>query len=334
MNFVAASSVTFAVILWDIDAYAILGEFRGHQSAITCAAFSKDNQFLISGSYDKAIRIWNVATQEKLKHYNCDSSAVSVCFNRERSLAIAHMFDESVKVLLLMYWDSHASANHPAKYGSCKTCISYDDTKYVCCNTKSGRSFKPWDHVESDICVDTVDTGKVFFNQTPLHQLKGHSLGCVDVSVSPVDNTAASCSSNGEVLLWDLDGGHILATFLNPLTTGQSHEAKICFNNAGTQIASSHIKLLSIWELASHQLLLSFETNGIISCFGFTPDDTRIAVGQRVARGPVGDCNFVLYDISVSEASLVPVFESPPEEVKERGADIVICCSFPAVVLL
>ncbi len=56
--------------LWDATAGTIVKEFKaydekafpkGHQSSVYCAAFSSDGKYIVSGSLDKTIKLWNVA---------------------------------------------------------------------------------------------------------------------------------------------------------------------------------------------------------------------------------------------------------------------------------
>ncbi len=36
----------------------------GHTKPVVCIIFSKDERFIISGSYDKTIKIWSALTQK------------------------------------------------------------------------------------------------------------------------------------------------------------------------------------------------------------------------------------------------------------------------------
>jgi WD40 repeat protein len=51
----------------DIDSGKILHELKGHEAPLTSIAFSPDGKKLVSASYDKTARIWDVASGKELK---------------------------------------------------------------------------------------------------------------------------------------------------------------------------------------------------------------------------------------------------------------------------
>ena len=54
------------VILWDTASGREVGELEGHLNRVTSVAFSPDGKTLASGSYDKNILLWDVATRRPL----------------------------------------------------------------------------------------------------------------------------------------------------------------------------------------------------------------------------------------------------------------------------
>ena len=55
--------------LWDRDSFICEKVFQGHEQFVNCLQF--DNNFLISGSYDKTIRIWDLETTEMASYLHC-----------------------------------------------------------------------------------------------------------------------------------------------------------------------------------------------------------------------------------------------------------------------
>jgi WD40 repeat protein len=41
---------------------------RGHSSEVTSVAYSPDGKHIVSGSWDKTVKIWDAATGEKVSH--------------------------------------------------------------------------------------------------------------------------------------------------------------------------------------------------------------------------------------------------------------------------
>ena len=58
-----SSSVERTAKLWDASTGQQLATLDGHSEVVNSVAFSPDGKLLVSGSVDKAIKIWNVAAQ-------------------------------------------------------------------------------------------------------------------------------------------------------------------------------------------------------------------------------------------------------------------------------
>ena len=56
----AASHDSFDIHLWSVQTGALLDQLSGHEGPISTLAFTPDGRSLISGSWDRTIRIWNV----------------------------------------------------------------------------------------------------------------------------------------------------------------------------------------------------------------------------------------------------------------------------------
>jgi len=73
-NVVATASDEGSIYLWDLRAKKKVLTFtleadRSHRGPVTCASFSYTGQELISGGWDKAVRLWDVRTgRQKSEH--------------------------------------------------------------------------------------------------------------------------------------------------------------------------------------------------------------------------------------------------------------------------
>lgn len=56
----AASHDSFDIHLWSVQTGALLDQLSGHEGPISTLAFTPDGRYLISGSWDRTIRVWNV----------------------------------------------------------------------------------------------------------------------------------------------------------------------------------------------------------------------------------------------------------------------------------
>ena len=56
----------------------VYSHVTGHQRGVSSVHFSPDGTRLVTGSYDKTVKIWNPATGEELCQLSCDSAVLSV----------------------------------------------------------------------------------------------------------------------------------------------------------------------------------------------------------------------------------------------------------------
>ena len=113
-------------------------------------AFSADGTRIISGSYDKSVRVWDASTGAELKVLNGHTDWVnSVAFSADGTRIISGSFDKSVRV-----WDASTGAEpvlpivHTHSVNSItsacnNTCIALDSEEYAQLSMV-GRAYPPW----------------------------------------------------------------------------------------------------------------------------------------------------------------------------------------------
>jgi WD40 repeat protein len=76
-------------------------ELPGHSAAVTCASFSLDGRWIVSGSHDKTIRIWSVATgKEIVKLLGHSAPLTSVTFSSDGLRVLSSSQDTTARL-----WD-------------------------------------------------------------------------------------------------------------------------------------------------------------------------------------------------------------------------------------
>ncbi|KAG6816769.1 hypothetical protein H0H93_007778 [Arthromyces matolae] len=74
----------------------------GHTERVTSVAFSSDGSRIVSGSFDRSVRVWDASTGQELKVMDGHTERVtSVAFSSDGSRIVSGSFDRSVRV-----WDA------------------------------------------------------------------------------------------------------------------------------------------------------------------------------------------------------------------------------------
>ena len=75
-----AFSATNKIRVWDVDSHSMLYEIPAHDSWVSALAFSPDGRFLVSGSWDHTIKIWDARTGNTLRTINGHTNTIrGVC---------------------------------------------------------------------------------------------------------------------------------------------------------------------------------------------------------------------------------------------------------------
>ena len=87
------------LILWDISTRRQIRKFDGHTSKIHAVAFSIDGRHILSGSEDKTLKVWNVATGREVHTFHADYAFLALALSPDESQVVSANHDK------LMLWD-------------------------------------------------------------------------------------------------------------------------------------------------------------------------------------------------------------------------------------
>jgi len=203
----------------------------GHSSAVTSIAFSPDGQTLVSGSYDKTVQLWDVATGTELRAFiGHDSYVASVAFSPDGKTLASGSYDYTVQI-----WDVATGAK-------LRTLKGYAGAVYSVAFSPDGKSLASSSE-DGAIKLWSVATG------TELRALKGHTGAVTSIAFSPDGQTLASSSEDKTVKLWNVRTG----VALRSLAEQRERVKSVAFSPDGKLLASGGwgFDCVKLWDVAT-----------------------------------------------------------------------------------
>ena len=180
----ASGSSSGAVRLWNVGNLEAIGIVQGHKERVTSLAFSDDGRTLASGSSDRSVRIWEVASGKEIATLEGHTNWItSVSFLPDKSTLASGSRDRTVRL-----WDVTTKAPIAAfEAGSPVYSVAYspDGTLLV---AGSYGAATIWE-------IKTREQ---------IATLQGHLSSIHSVGFFRDGATLATGSSDGTILLWDL----------------------------------------------------------------------------------------------------------------------------------
>ncbi len=173
----------------------LVATLKGHGDAIYAVAFTPDGKYVVSGSGDRTVKVWDSATGKDLKSYGGASGhqnlVLSVSISADGGLIASGGADNKA-----MLWDFPSSSplRDIAKSEGVSTLAVTPDGTKVAGGDKDGH-VKIW---------NTAD-GKELF------KLDGHSGPVTGVSFSNNGQLLVSCGSDKTLRFWNPTNGQAIA---------------------------------------------------------------------------------------------------------------------------
>jgi WD40 repeat protein/serine/threonine protein kinase len=223
---------------------------QGHSKAVVSGCISADGRYVLSGSFDKTLRLWEVATGRCLRTIAEHTGTVySVCISEDGLLALSGADDGTLRLWevatgrLLRTFDGHAQRVS-------SVCLS-EDVSYALSGSWD-KTVRLWE-VATGHCLrtfvghtDTVES--VCLSADGRYALSGGGKPPLPPSSLPGawDEEWGDCT----VRLWDVASGDCLRTF-----SGHTHNVSfVCFSE-DMRYALSGGGTLKLWELADGRCL-------------------------------------------------------------------------------
>jgi len=230
----------------------------GHTDEIRAVAISPDGKTLVSGSYDKSIKLWALRLGKPLHNLTRHSHRVTcVAISPNGQILASGSFDKTIKL-----WSLSTGK-------LLNTLVSRADRVRDIGFSPNGQiliSSGDW-----EIKLWAVRTGKL------LRILAGNSDSARHIAFNPDGHSCAVGSLNGTLELWNPHNGKPLITFTNQSTNITCLE----FSPDGLILASGSSRAIALWNPQTGKLLRTFapESPGV-AALAFSPDSQVLASGS------------------------------------------------------
>jgi WD40 repeat protein len=289
----------------------LLRILSGHAGVVTAVAVTPDGKFAVSGSWDKTVKVWELATGEEkltLRGHSDWVTAVAVTPDGERVVSASR--DSKLKV-----WDLVTGEERLTIVGHADraTAVAVTPDGNAAVSGSGDKVLKVWDLATGDERVTlaghsswitavavTLDGRRVVsasgdrtlrvWDLASGDQkliLTGHSQEVTAVAVTADGETAISASADRTLKVWDLASGkekHSLTGHCGPVT------AVAVTPDGKWAVSASGDKALRIWDLANGKELLSLAGHlGEVTAVAVTPDGRRAVSASEDATLRVWD---------------------------------------------
>jgi WD40 repeat protein len=292
--------------------------FPGHQDGVSAVAVAADGRTVLSGSFDKSVRLWDLDTGQELTRYDGHTAPVlAVALSADGRRALSGGLDQTVRL-----WDVGAGRElrRFGQFRSGVTAVAFapDGTRFAAAcgfqkvtHTLKNEPDQPplanmeWRRPNFRDCSVTVwetETGRRVFS------LAGHGDEVTSVAFTPDGKRLVSGSFDKTASLWDLETGKEIRRFRGHkgevFGVAVSPDGKRLLTCSGTlgavpdkkadknqdaakgpkpapPPAAAPDNTVRLWDLETGEELRSFQGHqNAVLAVAFSPDGTRAVSGS------------------------------------------------------
>ncbi len=238
-----------------------IATLTGHTNRVNSVAFSPDGTTLASGSNDRTVRLWNVATQREITTLTGHTDWVnSMAFSPDGKILASGSDDQTVRL-----WDVATQREITTLTGHIGwvNSVAFSPDGEILASGSNDRTVRLWN----------VAT------QREITTLTGHIGWVNSVAFSPDGKILASGSDDQTVKLWNVATQREITTLMEHLNVVSS----VAFSPDGSTLASGAVswEAVRLWDVATrtNTATLSEHTDWVNSV-AFSPDGKTLASGS------------------------------------------------------
>ncbi|KII65987.1 Guanine nucleotide-binding protein subunit beta-like protein [Thelohanellus kitauei] len=274
------SSRDKTVAVWNlyVDGSEIKGKLMkrlcGHNHIVSDICLSKDGGFVISSSWDKLIKLWDIEKGiVKTVLHGHTNDVMSVAFSSDNRQIVSGSRDRTVRL-----WNTLGHQKFVFQENGHTDCVSAVLTK-------------PSDNGILVISAGYDGLGKVWgLKPAGLRQnLRGHRMAINSISLSPNFSMLASGGKDGQILIWNLDtneyikslegGGAVSCVAIHPryfLLAASVNESVKLFNIDGSAAYHTITPIDITTKIAPHVVSMRWSDDGACLFVGYSDSCVRI----------------------------------------------------------
>jgi WD40 repeat protein len=231
-----------------------------HSNFVTSVAVSPSGRHVVSGSADKTLRLWDVATGRLIRVIEGHALPVTaVAFSPDERSVASGSADKTLKL-----WDV-------ATGKLVRSFEGHSDTVTSIAYSRDGRSLVSgsWDKT---LRLWDVATGRL------LHTFKGHANTVESVAFSPDGGSIVSGSADKTLRLWNVATGDLLLTLIGHSDTVNS----VAYAPDGHSVVSgSGDHTIKFWDAATGNVLRTLDGHLLpVSSIAVSPDGRSVVSGS------------------------------------------------------
>jgi WD40 repeat protein len=279
--------------------YPVLGlkRLQGHSDIVTSANFSRDGSKIVTASWDKTARVWDLQGKLLATISGHLDRVYSANFSPDGRKIVTASWDKTARVWdlqgkLLATISGHSDTVYSANFshdGSKIVTASWDKTARVwdlqgkLLATISGHSDSVWSANFSPdgskiVTVSGDKTAQLWDLQGKLlATISGHSDRVYSANFSPNGSEIVTASADKTARVWDLQG--------NLLATISGHSDRVYsanFSPDGSKIVTASADNTAlVWDLQGNLLATISGHSDRVYSANFSPDDSKIVTASR-----------------------------------------------------
>jgi WD40 repeat protein/transcriptional regulator with XRE-family HTH domain len=283
----AAGSRLGEARVWREDGKILHLAWQAHTSPMSTLAFSPDERTLATGSWDGAVKLWDLGTGALLWMGQHASGILRLAFAPDGRTLASGGDDATIGL-----WDAHTGRHLQTLAGPSgpTRALAWSPEGSLLASGSFDGSIRLWE-------MQGAHSG------TSVRILTGHTRLVWSVAFAPDSRTLASGSFDRTVKLWDVASGHLLQT----LTGHTAWVDAVVWSPDGRLVAScSHDQMIWLWDVerGNYRMSLHGHTASVYA-LAFTPDGGRLLSGSddgtlRVWHIESGQCVHVLQGYAVT----------------------------------